>query len=255
MTTHPVLVTGATGNQGGAVARALLDAGRPVRALVRDPSSEAAVRLAAAGATLVRGDLDDPASLKEAAAGATAVFSMETANFANLMADFEVQRARNLVTVSREAGIEQIVHFSVSGTGTDDPGAFDEERWGAGSKPPETRAGAPASRAGGASCPAWSWTTPAKPWPDCSGSATPEPTPPPTTSPSWTRPWPSSPTPTATAPTCSSAPTAPEQPKHSCTTYAPCASVASTRSSRSGIPSPSRSAARSGHCPKPRPAT
>ncbi|MFC9222392.1 NmrA family NAD(P)-binding protein [Streptomyces hygroscopicus] len=131
MTTHPVLVTGATGNQGGAVARALLDAGRPVRALVRDTSSEAAVRLAAAGATLVRGDLDDPASLKEAAAGATAVFSMETANFADLMADFEVQRARNLVTASREAGIEQIVHSSVSGTGTDDPGAFDEERWGA----------------------------------------------------------------------------------------------------------------------------
>ncbi|MFJ9775436.1 NmrA family NAD(P)-binding protein [Kitasatospora sp. NPDC101157] len=131
MTTHPVLVTGATGNQGGAVARALLDAGRPVRALVRDPSSEAAVRLAAAGATLVRGDLDDPASLKEAAAGATAVFSMETANFANLMADFEVQRARNLVAVSREAGIEQIVHSSVSGAGIDDPGAFDEERWGA----------------------------------------------------------------------------------------------------------------------------
>ncbi|WP_433175889.1 NmrA family NAD(P)-binding protein [Actinoallomurus sp. CA-150999] len=131
MTTDPVLVTGATGNQGGAVARALLAAGRPVRALVRDPSSAAALRLAAAGATLVRGDLDDPASLKEPAAGAVAVFSLETADYANLMADFEVQRARNLVAVSREAGIEQIVHSSVSGAGNDDPEAFDEERWGA----------------------------------------------------------------------------------------------------------------------------
>ncbi|GAA2301459.1 NmrA family NAD(P)-binding protein [Streptomyces violaceusniger] len=131
MTTEPVLVTGATGNQGGAVARALLAAGRPVRALVRDPSSAAAGRLAAAGATLVRGDLDDPASLEEPAAGATAVFSMETADYANLMADFEVQRARNLVAAAREAGVEQIVHSSVSGAGNDDPGAFDEERWGA----------------------------------------------------------------------------------------------------------------------------
>ncbi|MEC3996559.1 NmrA family NAD(P)-binding protein [Actinacidiphila sp. DG2A-62] len=65
----PVLVTGATGNQGGAVARALLAEGRPVRALVRDPSSAAARALATAGATLVRGDLDDSASLKEAVTG------------------------------------------------------------------------------------------------------------------------------------------------------------------------------------------
>ncbi len=130
MTTRPVLITGATGNQGGAVARALLAAGRPIRALVRDPSSAGAASLAEAGATLVRGDLDDPASLDEAAAGAGAVFSLETANYADLMADFEVQRVRNLVAAGRRAGIEQIVHSSVSGAGNDDPGAFDE-RWGA----------------------------------------------------------------------------------------------------------------------------
>lgn len=131
MSTDPVLVTGATGNQGGAVARALLAAGRSVRALVRDPSSPAAARLDAAGATLVRGDLDDPGSLAEPAAGASAVFSLETANYADLMADFEVQRARNLVAAARQAGIGQIVHSSVSGAGNDDPGAFDEQRWGA----------------------------------------------------------------------------------------------------------------------------
>jgi uncharacterized protein YbjT (DUF2867 family) len=131
MTNLPVLVTGATGNQGGAVARTLLDAGRQVRALVRDPSSEAALALAAAGAILVRGDLDDAASLAEAVDGAGAVFSLETADFAHLMEDHEVQRARNLVKASREAGIRQIVHSSVSGAGVDDPGAFDEEQWGA----------------------------------------------------------------------------------------------------------------------------
>jgi uncharacterized protein YbjT (DUF2867 family) len=127
----PVLVTGATGNQGGAVARALLAEGRPVRALVRDPSSAAARALATAGATLVRGDLDDPASLKEAVTGAGAVFSLETADYANLMADSEVRRARNLVAASRAAGVAQIVHTSVSGAGDDDPAAFDAQRWGA----------------------------------------------------------------------------------------------------------------------------
>jgi uncharacterized protein YbjT (DUF2867 family) len=131
VTAEMVLVTGATGNQGGAVARALLAAGRPVRALGRDRSAPAGARVAAAGATLARGDLDDPASLKEPVAGASAVFSLETANYANLMADFEVQRARNLVTAVRQAGIAQIVHSSVSGAGNDDPAAFDEQRWGA----------------------------------------------------------------------------------------------------------------------------
>src|SRR5205085_3112424 len=57
----PILVTGATGQQGGAVARHLLAAGFPVRALTRDPDKPAAQALAARGATLVRGDLTDRA--------------------------------------------------------------------------------------------------------------------------------------------------------------------------------------------------
>jgi uncharacterized protein YbjT (DUF2867 family) len=125
------LVTGATGKQGGAVLRTLLAAGRSVRALVRDPSSGQARRLAAFGAILVRGDLDDPASLREAVAGVTAVFSIETANYADIMSDFEVQRARNLVAASVDGGVEQIVHSSVSGAGTQDPASVDEDRWGA----------------------------------------------------------------------------------------------------------------------------
>ena len=126
-----VLVTGATGKQGGAVARALLQEGRPVRALVRDPSSAGAQRLAEAGAELAQGDLDDPASLPPALTGVEAVFSIETANYADIMADFEVQRARNLVDAARSAGVRQIVHSSVSGAGVQDPAAFDAERWGA----------------------------------------------------------------------------------------------------------------------------
>ncbi|WP_432824565.1 NmrA family NAD(P)-binding protein [Dactylosporangium sp. CA-092794] len=128
---RPVLVSGATGKQGGATARALLAAGTPVRALVRDPSSAPARALAAAGATLVRGDLDDPASLSAAAAGARAVFSVQMPDLADLMGDREVRHARNLVTAARAAGAEQVVHTSVSGAGHFDRDAFDEPRWGA----------------------------------------------------------------------------------------------------------------------------
>ena len=75
-----IVVTGATGNQGGATARSLLADGWHVRALVRDDTAPAAAALAAAGAELVRGDLDDPASLETAVRGAYGVFSVQSAN-------------------------------------------------------------------------------------------------------------------------------------------------------------------------------
>ena len=58
-----ILVAGATGQQGGAVARNLLKDGWKVRALVRDPKKDAAQALAKQGAELVQGDLNDSASL------------------------------------------------------------------------------------------------------------------------------------------------------------------------------------------------
>jgi len=61
-----ILVTGATGHQGCATARHLLAHGAAVRALVRDPKSAAARRLASIGAELVVGDMDDGASLRTA---------------------------------------------------------------------------------------------------------------------------------------------------------------------------------------------
>jgi uncharacterized protein YbjT (DUF2867 family) len=70
----PILVTGATGKQGGATARRLLAGGWPVRAMVRDVTTPAATALAAAGAQLILGDFDDPASLPPALDGAAAVF-------------------------------------------------------------------------------------------------------------------------------------------------------------------------------------
>jgi uncharacterized protein YbjT (DUF2867 family) len=118
-----VLVTGATGKQGGAVVRALLAAGVRVHALVRDTESE---RAAALGAVLVRGDLDDVASLKAALDGARAVFSVQAPDPAA-----EVRHGRNLVEAARTVNVEQFVHTSVSGAGTVDVENFDERRWGA----------------------------------------------------------------------------------------------------------------------------
>ncbi len=73
-----ILVTGATGNQGGAVARHLLQRGNfAVRAFVRDPNKPAAQALKQAGAELVAGDLNDRDSLDRALQGVSGVFSVQ----------------------------------------------------------------------------------------------------------------------------------------------------------------------------------
>lgn len=82
-----VLVTGATGKQGGAVARRLIERGHKVRALTRKPDSPVAKELAALGAELAVGNLDDRASLDRAAAGVDAVFSMSTPFEAGMTAE------------------------------------------------------------------------------------------------------------------------------------------------------------------------
>ena len=73
-----VVVTGATGKQGGAVALGLLSRGHKVRAVTRDPNSKQAKSLADAGASLVAASLDDTAALTKALAGATSFFAMTT---------------------------------------------------------------------------------------------------------------------------------------------------------------------------------
>jgi uncharacterized protein YbjT (DUF2867 family) len=128
----PVLVTGATGRQGGATARALLAAGVPVRALVRDPTTERAKAVEALGAELVTGDLHDRASVTRAAEGARAVFSVQMPGFTAAGFDFdgEVAQGVNLVEGARAAGVPQVVHTSVSGAGqhVEHP-AWAEGRW------------------------------------------------------------------------------------------------------------------------------
>jgi uncharacterized protein YbjT (DUF2867 family) len=124
MSVSPILVTGATGKQGGATARRLLAEGRPVRALVRDLTTPSAAALAAAGAQLVRGDFDEPASLPPALDGAAAVFAVPPVAFgpAGLDMDLEVARGRALINAAATTGVEQVVLSTVASTSTTSPG-------------------------------------------------------------------------------------------------------------------------------------
>ncbi|GIJ49518.1 hypothetical protein Val02_64040 [Virgisporangium aliadipatigenens] len=133
MSENPVLVTGATGQQGGATARALLAAGVPVRALVRDPSSAGAKAVEALGATLVTGDLMERESVRRAADGARAVFSVQMPAFTADGFDFagEVTMGVNLVEAARAAGVTQFVHTSVTGAGQHRRHPEWESRWSA----------------------------------------------------------------------------------------------------------------------------
>jgi uncharacterized protein YbjT (DUF2867 family) len=110
-----VLVTGATGMQGGAVARELRRRGVEVTALVRDEASDSSRALADSGVHLMKGDLDDPESLATACAGHAAVFSVQLPPTRDQ--DSERRQAQNLVRAAREAGVRHFVHTSVSGTG------------------------------------------------------------------------------------------------------------------------------------------
>lgn len=108
---HVVFVTGATGAQGGAVARSLLSAGHAVHALARDPSSTAAQTLSELGATVFPGDFDDPSSLTSAAKGCTAAFINLSPVFTDPSG--EARHGRNVVAACREAGIARVIESSV----------------------------------------------------------------------------------------------------------------------------------------------
>jgi uncharacterized protein YbjT (DUF2867 family) len=115
--TKIVVVTGATGNQGRAVAARLLAQGWRVRALTRDPDRPVARRLAAAGAEVVEGDLDDRASLDAAVAGAHGVFSVQRGALGMPPVSYEdeVRRGTNVVDAAAAAHVQHLVYASVAG--------------------------------------------------------------------------------------------------------------------------------------------
>ncbi|QDW64457.1 NmrA/HSCARG family protein [Oerskovia sp. KBS0722] len=110
-----IAVVGATGQQGGAVVRSLLTSGAwTVRAVVRDPESDAARALADAGAELVRADLDQPETLRAAFDGAHGVYSVQSFTGPDGIAG-EIRQGKAVADAAKDAGVAHLVYASIDG--------------------------------------------------------------------------------------------------------------------------------------------
>ena len=108
-----MLVTGATGRQGGAVIRHMLRNEWKLRALTRNPNAPPAQELTRQGVEVVQGDLGDPASLERAARGVYGVYNVQV--FWSVGAKREVDQGKNLAEAAKKAGVEHFVYSSVGG--------------------------------------------------------------------------------------------------------------------------------------------
>ncbi len=106
-----ILITGITGQQGGAVARELLARGYRVKGMTRKPDSEKAHEFRKLGAEIIQGDLDDPASLKQALQGAWGVFAIQNTWEAGV--EKEEEQGKRIARIAKEAGVQHYVYSSV----------------------------------------------------------------------------------------------------------------------------------------------
>ena len=128
---RPIVVCGATGRQGGAVARHLLANGWTVRALTRNPEQPRARALTDLGAEVVRADLADPPTLDAAFERAYGVFSVQNAMISGL--EGEVEQGCNVAAAAKAAGTRHLVYASAgvgrpTGVGSWDSKLAVEER-------------------------------------------------------------------------------------------------------------------------------
>lgn len=124
------LVFGATGQQGGAVARALKAKGAKVRAFVRNPESTKSKALAAEGISVVPGDLFDQSSIDRAMAGVTGVFSVQTSSPAGEVTDAqEVWQGKAVADSAVRQGVRHLLYSSggAAGKGLTGMGHFDSK--------------------------------------------------------------------------------------------------------------------------------
>lgn len=109
-----ILVTGATGKQGGAVAAHLLKAGYPVRALTRNASSKNASDLQAKGAEIAIGSMEDREALKKAVKGVYGVFSVQNFWEKGVGYEGEIRQAKNLADAAKETGVAHFIQASIA---------------------------------------------------------------------------------------------------------------------------------------------
>ena len=108
-----IAITGATGQQGGAVARKLLAEGWKVRALTRDLDKPAAQEVASLGAELIPGDMDNRAELDAAFQGVYGVFSVQNYWLPNVGFEGEIRQGKNVTDAAKAAGVQHLVYSSV----------------------------------------------------------------------------------------------------------------------------------------------
>lgn len=109
-----IAVTGATGLQGGAVARRLLEQGWRVRALTRNPERKKVRSVAALGAEVTRADMDDPPSLDRAFGGVSGVYSVQNHHISGY--DRELAQGRNVTDAALRMGVRHVV-YAAAGIG------------------------------------------------------------------------------------------------------------------------------------------
>jgi len=108
-----IAVTGASGQQGGAVARHLLKQGWKVRAMTRAANKPSAQALAEMGAELVPGDLDSQTELDAAFRGAYGVFSVQNFWLPNVGYEGEIRQGKAVAQAAKAAGVKHLVYSSV----------------------------------------------------------------------------------------------------------------------------------------------
>jgi uncharacterized protein YbjT (DUF2867 family) len=113
---YPILVFGATGRQGGSVAKALLKAGWSVRALVQDSTAAASLQLRNAGVELVQGSFDETNVIRSAMKDAYGAFSVLPSNLA---AEDEVRHGISIADIAAEMGVNHFVYSSGASVGNE----------------------------------------------------------------------------------------------------------------------------------------
>ena len=122
-----ILVTGATGNQGGAVARHLLKNGYKIRVMTRKPQDEKAGVFKALGAEVVKGDLDDAKSLELALEGAWGAYAVQNTWEAGV--EREEEQGKRFAELARKKGVTHFVYSSVGGANRQSGVPHFENKW------------------------------------------------------------------------------------------------------------------------------
>ena len=122
-----ILVSGATGQQGGAVGRSLLERGFGVRALTRDPDKAEARELADLGAEVVGGDFEDRSSIERVLDGVHGVFSVQ--QFWEAGFEGEVRQGIQITDAAKAAGVEHYVYSSVGSAHRDTGIPHFDSKW------------------------------------------------------------------------------------------------------------------------------